>query len=79
MFAFIEYWVAAANMAFYWTVGSDMPNEEIVVVRPAFQEKIKQDGVHSDNQIERNRDGKTSSQVKKKFQPFLHNSKVMNL
>ena len=33
MFAFVEYWVAAANMAFYWTVGTDMPNEEIVVVR----------------------------------------------
>ena len=33
MFAFVEYWVAAANMAFYWTVGSEMPNEEIVVIR----------------------------------------------
>ncbi len=39
MFAFIEYWVAVANMAFYWTVGNDMPNEEIVVIRPSLHSK----------------------------------------
>ncbi len=43
MFAFIEYWVASANMAFYWTVGSDMPNEEIIVVRPALQARRSDD------------------------------------
>lgn len=30
-------------MAFYWTVGSDMPNEEIIVVRPALQGKKSDD------------------------------------
>lgn len=35
IFAFVEYWVAVSNMGFYWTVVTDMPNEEIVVLKPA--------------------------------------------
>jgi len=52
VFAFIEYWVAAANMAFYWTVGSDMPNEEIIVVRPSAQAKKSVDESGFNNQTD---------------------------
>ena len=33
-FAFAEYFVATANMGYYWTLVSDLPNEEIVVKQP---------------------------------------------
>ena len=34
IFAFVEYFVAAANMGYYWTLVSDLPNEEIIVRQP---------------------------------------------
>lgn len=34
IFAFIEYFVAAANMGFYWTIVCDLPDERIIVMRP---------------------------------------------
>ena len=33
-FAFAEYFVAAANMGYYWTIVGDLPNEEIIVRKP---------------------------------------------
>lgn len=33
-FAFAEYFVAAANMGYYWTLVSDLPDEELVVSKP---------------------------------------------
>jgi len=62
MFAFIEYWVAAANMAFYWTVGTDMPDEEIIVVRPALKAK-KSDNLDYDSLRESSNGIESSSQV----------------
>lgn len=35
IFAFAEYFVATANMGYYWTLVSDLPNEEIVVKQPS--------------------------------------------
>jgi len=35
IFAFAEYFVAAANMGYYWTLVNDLPDEEIVVKKPA--------------------------------------------
>lgn len=35
IFAFAEYFVAAANMSYYWTLVNDLPDEEIVVKKPA--------------------------------------------
>ena len=34
IFAFVEYFVAASNMFFYWTILDDLPDEEIVVLKP---------------------------------------------
>merc|ERR1719232_1540671 len=34
IFALAEYFVAAANMGYYWTLVDDLPNEEIVVRTP---------------------------------------------
>jgi len=34
IFAFAEYFVAAANMGYYWTLVNDLPDEEIVVKKP---------------------------------------------
>lgn len=34
IFAFAEYFVATANMGYYWTLVSDLPNEEIIVKQP---------------------------------------------
>ena len=34
IFAFVEYFVAAANMYFYWTIVYDLPDEEIIVLKP---------------------------------------------
>ena len=34
IFAFAEYIVAVANMAYYWTIVQDLPTEQIVVMRP---------------------------------------------
>ena len=33
-FAFAEYFVAAANMGYYWTLVGDLPDEEIIVKKP---------------------------------------------
>jgi len=63
IFAFIEYWVAAANMAFYWTVGTDMPDEEIIVVRPALNAK-KSDHLDYDGSRESSTGMESSSRVK---------------
>ena len=34
IFAFAEYIVAVANMAYYWTIVQDLPTEQVVVMRP---------------------------------------------
>ena len=34
IFAFVEYFVAAANMYYYWSIATDLPDEEIVVLQP---------------------------------------------
>jgi hypothetical protein len=30
----VEYFVAAANMYYYWTIVTDLPDEELVVLKP---------------------------------------------
>ncbi len=34
IFAFVEYFVAANNMFFYWTIGDDLDDEQVVVMKP---------------------------------------------
>ncbi len=39
IFAFVEYFVAGANMFYYWSLACDLPEEEIVVMQPATSRK----------------------------------------
>ena len=53
IFAFVEYFVAAANMFFYWSVVLDMPDEEVVVMRPEHKyNELKANGSIKSNQEE---------------------------
>lgn len=42
IFAFIEYFVAAANMGFYWTIVCDLPDERIIVMKPGANPRLTQ-------------------------------------
>eukprot|EP00094_Tigriopus_californicus_P006057 TCALIF_05833-PA protein Name:"Similar to CG7990 Post-GPI attachment to proteins factor 2-like (Drosophila melanogaster)" AED:0.06 eAED:0.06 QI:0/0.75/0.8/1/0.75/0.8/5/515/362 len=48
IFAFVEYFVAAANMAFYWTIVDDLPNEEVTVGRPSSTTSMSNGSNHLD-------------------------------
>ena len=43
-FAFAEYFVAAANMGYYWTLVGDLPDEEIIVKKPCHSPANLQNG-----------------------------------
>jgi len=47
-FAFAEYFVAAANMGYYWTLVGDLPDEEIIVKKPCHSPTNLQNG-HPNN------------------------------